>query len=188
MIVALIALVVALSGTAVAAGRYLITSTTQIKPSVRRDLRAEASATAVKIAKQGAHSVVARARFAGPISLTEEAQPVTLTGNTWTQGAEEVDEIVGDVTTTSAPPCGTLSLQLSFFLDGIPTSGEVLLSHSQELGTFRSKISWPEKLAPLLVLDEPGASTKHTLTAEARETSCSAMTLDSIRLDVIGAR
>jgi ornithine cyclodeaminase/alanine dehydrogenase-like protein (mu-crystallin family) len=88
-IIAVAALVVAPGGTAIGASHYIITNTSQIEPSVLRELRADASAA--KVAAKGAKAVVARARSVSAVTST--TQPVftadPLTDGTWKQGAEE---------------------------------------------------------------------------------------------------
>jgi hypothetical protein len=187
MIVALIALVVALSGTAVAASRYLITSTTQIKPSVRRDLRAEASATAVKAAKRGAHSIVLRVHSVAPVALTEEEHPVPLSSPlSWTQGAEEVDEVVGVASVTLANSCPNSTVEIEASIDGEGHGNLPLFSGGP--GTFAVQLQWPERHVPLFVLNEPGKLVTHALQVITRGTTCPGATLDSVSFDVIGAR
>lgn len=186
MVVAVIALVVALSGTALAASRYLITSTSQIKPSVRRDLRAEASAAAVKAAKKGAHSIVLRTHSVAPVALTGEEQFVTLsTPSSWTQGAEEVDEVLAVPSLTLTNRCTTFSVTVNALIDGEPHGN--LGIFGEEAGTYTPQLQWPERHVPVFILDEPGKPTTHTLQVAVRS-ECPGVTLNSVSLDVIGAR
>jgi hypothetical protein len=68
--IALTALVTAMSGTGIAATHYLITSTSQIKPSVVQELRREiAHSAAVTLAASGAHAVRAHVHAAAPLAL-----------------------------------------------------------------------------------------------------------------------
>ena len=93
--IALVALVFAMTGTGIAASRYIITSSSQIKPSVLRELHTGAAhAAEVKLAKKGAKAVVARPHLAAPLTVEgrnsgSEQIPLPLAGASFTQKAEE---------------------------------------------------------------------------------------------------
>src|SRR5690349_20895101 len=72
-----------MTGTGVAASRYIITSRSQIKASVREQI--------------ARGNVVARIRSTGPITVTTQPAwtEVPLKGATWLQAPEEVNELVG---------------------------------------------------------------------------------------------
>jgi Collagen triple helix repeat (20 copies) len=131
LIIASLALFVALGGTAVAANHFLITSTTEIKPSVLRALRGhtgpegatgpagvrgkagpagEPGATG-EAGPEGApgasgSTVVARARSTGTVmsSTTESlGADADLAGGEWTQAGDELEQLVGEVEMTVPP-------------------------------------------------------------------------------------
>ncbi len=183
-LIALVALVFAMTGTGIAASRYLITNASQIKPSVLRQLRAEATAVAAKAAKKGAKAVVARARGTGPAEPLTSEYDIPLTDATWTQGAEELDEIsFGLVTDMSGHGCHPTP-SLSILLDGqqigwLQVAGEKLHTQEVEWGELESgqfSSYW---------LPEPGQTVTRTLTAEVTGT-CGEIA--SVSIDVVGLR
>ena len=99
-VIAIVALVVALSGTAVAASHYIITSTSQIKPSVLRALHASTGAkgTAAVAGAQGPAGATGAQGPAGPQGVPG------LTGLTGVQGSQGVP---GDARAYALlrPPC-----------------------------------------------------------------------------------
>jgi hypothetical protein len=184
-----IALFFALAGTGVAASRYLITSSSQIKPSVLRELRTP-NAVAAKLAAQGAHSVVARVRSVGVVNAPEpplSSVSDPLAGATWTQHAEEVNQIVGQFTESheSSAECkggAMASIAVEILLDG----------HEADFGATPTEggtcvISWRVAGAAELLF-EPATNTTHTITAQVRcVENCAGWKVNSISIDVIGA-
>ena len=125
MLVAIAALLVALGGTAVAASRYIITSTSQISPSVLQQLTARAHAAEVKLAASGAHAVVTRVHLTAPYAVTSptELQEVTgLAGATWTQRAGETQGVVEGTVRLKNPGVHDCSVAIRVSLDGYPVA------------------------------------------------------------------
>lgn len=114
MVVALVALFVALGGSAVALkGRNSVKSDDIAPNAVRSaDIRAknvktgdiaDGAVTPAKLASQP--SVVSVLHVdGGPVDTTDTPTEVPLTGNTWSQGANETDIIVGELRFDSPPP------------------------------------------------------------------------------------
>lgn len=128
LIVAIAALIVALSGTAIAASHYLITSTSQIKPSVVKELQRPAIAAAAKLAAKGAHAIVAEARSSSSVAVHAGEANVPLTGATWTQKAEEDETFLASATITT-PKFGTCNepAEVVVDVDGGESGGAVRL-------------------------------------------------------------
>ncbi len=215
-VIALAALIVALGGTAVAASRYIITSTSQIKPSVLREIReGRPRAKAAALAKEGVHAVRARARLAAPIvSQTSVAPvpPVSLTGGTWAQGSEEVNRLIGIVVVT--PPrrteCGPGGGNMAFvnlYVDnevvGVAEEGTDPVTGSPEPQVVRvhwltgANLNGQEIVNSELFSDglifATGAKATHMLSVESRDrcgeggtASGGHFTIDSVTVDVLG--
>lgn len=114
--------------------------------------------------------VAARMR-GGPVTLgPNETKTITLSGNSWTQGANEFNEIFTEVDATT--PCtGGLRGNVAYFVDGVE---RVRFGIGQ--GTLPFQFS----------LFEPGAPTPHTLTMTAREQCGVQLTINSVKVDVLG--
>jgi hypothetical protein len=151
-IIASLALFFALGGSAVAANHYLVTSSSQIKPSVLKGLHGPAGAKGAKGAAgangaagpvgpgggqgpQGSQgpsgapgtSVVARVRSAAPV--TTQTTPALVNdplSGTWTQHATELNQLTGQVTITFPPEteCGGAEpVAVEIFLDNSLVGG-----------------------------------------------------------------
>jgi hypothetical protein len=219
---ALLALFVALGGTAVAATHFVITSTSQIKPSVLKELhghagpRGDTGPTGAPGAtgsegKAGADGIAgpegpigesgttvdARVRIAAATaSATTEGLGgnVALTGGSWTQGAQELDQLVGEVEMTvppeatctethqneSFPGRATVHLLLDGTLVGVAASTPPRGPNNTDLVPIQWSNGSPavggshlleffEVRSSALPVWEPGADTSRTLTAAAAD-------------------
>jgi hypothetical protein len=137
-------------------------------------------------------SVVARIRWSGSVSLTNDStHPTTIpiTNNTWTQAANELDQLTGQFTISAVPTdCngGPNSGGSVVLTGGIPTP-------AGGLAGFANPANNPAPLAnqgnPILTF-EPGRPTTRTFTATAFD-SCNGpghIAVTSIAVDVIGFR
>ncbi len=157
-------------------------------------------------------SVVARVRSAGAVLTTSTATSVPswtgdpLTGATWTQGSEELDQLVGQVILRTAPETtchgisGSQGADVQILLDGSPVADTSIAAGSAE-ATETVPISWsshpefsfPSESRSMLSLFEPPAPSAHTLSARVAD-DCGAdggegeghFTIQSISVDVLG--
>jgi hypothetical protein len=157
--IALTALFFAMAGTGIAASQYIITSTSQIKPSVIQQLRGEplASVAGAKLVAKGGkilralvHSTgigamvttpptgrkATRARRARARSAASHGfgRELILAGNSWTQYPEEITESAGDITTTftQEPNCWQ-DVKVWFWLEN--SAGEEVEGGEAQTGT-----------------------------------------------------
>lgn len=185
--IALTALVLATTGTGIAASRYIITSTSQIKPRVLREISRRRSTTIV------------RARNVRPVqsisTSTGEGVRVPLRHAIWTQRADEVDEFVGEVKVAlpSAAQCSPPPRK-----GAIPGTGVVyvnVLDSNAEGDAAQASFQPGETPGParqrieLPSLYEPRELTPRKLEARAFDNCAGAhATITSVSIDVIGIR
>jgi hypothetical protein len=199
-VIAIVALVVALGGTAIAASRYIITSASQIKPSAIKELEARASAAEVKLVSAGAHAVVARVRSSAPVVTAGEPESINvpLTGFSWIQRPEEIDQLLGQVTYTYPSTCSGQgqSLVLEIFLDKqlleVAQVGPRLTNEPED-ETETHWIVWEANGGLPMYLYEPRVKTTHQLEMKAHDACASGggtghVTIDSISVDVAAIR
>ena len=147
----------------------------------------------------GGASIASRIRSVGPVMTATVGGGVgdPLTGGSWTQQAEELNEfVVGEVTFTrpgeqtcpgGQPPSGAVNI----FMDGQKIGAAGTSFSVGSPNTKSSAIVWSIDVW----LSEPGKVTSHTLTAGAEdkcpkpeETPPFHFTVNSISIDVIGVR
>jgi len=229
-VIAGLALFFALGGTAAATTHYLITSTSQIKPSVLKALHGSVGARgpagtaggqggdgqpgqpgpAGGVGPQGptgpaGATVVARIRSVAPVATPSTEEPTAFADDplngSWTQHADELNQLTGQVTITFPPEekCDGPSAAVEVFLDGSLVGGAsghpeeteqtetVPISWAKQLPPGTPFGPWPEKdLSPWIF--EPGSDTSRTLTAKVADT-CTAgghPTIQSVSVDVLG--
>jgi hypothetical protein len=184
-IIAVVALFVALGGTAVAASRYIITSTSQIEPSVLKALRREAEASAASVTSprpaKGAH-------------LRADATEVPLSDASWTQYPEEVNQLFGEMTVTRPSeaecPGRDRPFYVSLYVNG-ESVGEEEFKNGPSQTEETDVLGWVQGTAngTDMWLFPSSEAKEDTITVEPVE-SCPKghFTIDSITVDVEGVR
>ena len=209
-IIAVVALFVALGGTAVAASRYIITSTSQIEPSVLKALRreAEASAASVKPAAKGGHIIRAVAQSTKPFDASRTTSPrpakgahlrvdateVPLSDASWTQYPEEVNQLFGEMTVTRPSeaecPGRDRPFYVSLYVNG-ESVGEEEFKNGPSQTEETDVLGWVQGTAngTDMWLFPSSEAKEDTITVEPVE-SCPKghFTIDSITVDVEGVR
>jgi hypothetical protein len=136
----------------------------------------------------GSNSVTARIRTTGPVQSDDggEANPVSipLSGNSWTQGANETNVLFGEITYTEPPACTNGFVDIQYYL-----GGEMVLeeSYNDDPGTTNTE---PFARSRPFVF-EPGAATPRTLELKVWDdcdTAGENYTIDSLALNVVAIR
>ena len=147
-------------------------------------------------------AVIARARDVASVATVSSPASIEdpLSDGAWTQGAEEVDQLVGQITIgiPSRAECSggegsPARLTLHVLLDGTQVAGLTLLNITSGHETLPLEWESPARSSDWLL--EPGTATTHTLTVRAEDTcgygggqSSGHFTVQSVDLDVLGAR
>jgi len=208
-VVATLALVFAMSGGALAAKHYLVSSTKQISPKVLKKLKGKTGKTG-NTGKTGATgpaglqgaagpqgkegtTVVNRVRGTGAIESTGTEAPYALTNSTWSEGPTEAQTITASVS-FNAPPeskCNVAgkfpaNLEVEILIDGVFAGNGF---YSNEVAGKFTKTMYTES-----GLVDNGATQSHTITAKVKD-NCGFgggvaeqhYTLESVNVDVFGA-
>jgi hypothetical protein len=221
-VVATMALVFAMSGGALAASHYLITKSSQIKPSVLKKLKGNIGHTGATgatgaqgpVGKEGqpgspgasGTTVVYRVRAVASVQTAAgaEAKGETAVLNdplngTWTQAADEVDQIVGQVTFTapSQAVCSESSspspVEVKIFING--TDAGTFYDYGEPGKPTTAPIEFYNgNSEPSWTLFEPGVPTTDSITAKVGDRcgwkggkTGGHFTIDAVELDVLGA-
>ena len=210
-VVATLALAFAMGGTAVAANHYLITSTKQIAPRVLNRLKGRAGPTGATGAAgprgeggaagaagpagaSGAPrgpgapvtTIIDRIRSSAPVtSSSTETKSIPLSNATWTQAANEANQLIGAVTVTSptnaeCAPVGPDVVQV--LIDG------TAVGSSELTPTGRTETLPVDSSSDLVV---PGSPTLHTMTVNVNRDYCTNpvhFTIESVSIDLLGVQ
>jgi hypothetical protein len=223
-VVATMALVFAMSGGALAASHYLITKTSQIKPSVLKKLKGNIGHTGAtgpsgpsgpagsegKEGQQGASgtTIVDRIRSVGLVETATGSEAKgeiagtsdALSGGTFTQGADEVDQIVGQLTFTApAMTHCTEGTGSAFVTIAISVDGQTVADVEERGNEPEKPVTIPVEFydgndLPSWTLFEPGKATARSVTAAVGD-QCgweggkagAHFKVDALELDVLGA-
>jgi hypothetical protein len=136
----------------------------------------------------GSNSVIARIRSTGPVQTgsATEANPifVPLSGNQWTQGANEIDVAFGELTYTEPPVCTNGGLEALLYLDGEPVDGDFFNDDPNTTLTEPFARSRPYAF-------EPGTDTPRTLTigiSDDCDNAGESYNVQSVKVDILGIR
>jgi hypothetical protein len=195
------ALVIALGGAAFAAipdpsgmihGCYLKNNGSLRVVDSAADCKSTERSVSWSAGSEPGSGIVARATSTEPASSnsptpfdTAQGTPVPLTGGTWTQQADETDDVYGVVEITPPPACqsfGTTGfLAVGFFIDGERIGGASSTGVRDETLTIALDQRY---------VYEPGSPRTRTLTARAADTCQDGnhFTVDSVRVSVNGIR
>jgi hypothetical protein len=130
----------------------------------------------------GNGSIVMRSQGTGTVTATHGGNtPIPLSGNSWTQGANEVDLVVGNVTIKTPPACtGSFGNSVLISVDGTTTTFGVA-----PYAPASTTMTVPIAVGSLM---EPGASAPHQITASLAN-SCTKdgedFTVTGAKLDVL---
>jgi len=146
----------------------------------------------------GLTKIVARMDNDGPTSSPSTggaATPVATTGGTWTQAADELDEIIGRVTVTRpGAPCNFLSgAEFGGFSVALKLGGVQIAQASGQPGSGAATFDLVTGANPILlrpVLFPPATPTARALTLEISDTcsNSNVATLTDLELAVVGYR
>lgn len=140
-------------------------------------------------------SIFDRTRGSGPATTSNAFQGSSLSGNTWTQAANELDTIIGQTTVQEPSSSGCSAYLFSgvgfALVPGTLTGqmlldGQVVATLTANAGGGTQTIQFAPAANGTLNLFEPGTATKHTLTAQF-EDNCGIGgngATDSARFDV----